>query len=255
MSRSDQIAWDNISDQAKFKIMFAYKDRPLKPTNPVGNRLNAQVHDSLPVDDASPNEGDTFLDAHQEPSDEADTTILVQAAAQKAPIAPSDLRRVLSSKKGKKSVKPTLHIETSVHELVYHVSNHRGFFDAQISLVDRGANGGLAGSNMRVLANTDRLVDISGIDNHQMTGLKIVTAGGVVPTQRGDVIDIFHQYAHVPQGRSIHSSVQLESFGIKVDDRPKVLKAGLQTNSGRLCIAFRFQEWFTLSPDSSLHRH
>ena len=53
---------------------------------------------------------------------------------------------------------------------------------------------------MRVIATTDRRVDISGIENHQMTGLKIVTAGGVIPTQQGEVIGIFHQYTSVPQG-------------------------------------------------------
>lgn len=228
MSRSDQMAWDNISDQAKFKIMFAYKDHPPKPAIPTGTRLNVQVHESATLDEPFTTDNDAFQDAHQEPSGEENTNLLIQAAAQKVSIAPSDIRRVMSTKNAKAPNKPNLHIETSIHELVYNVSNHRGYFDNQSSLVDRGANGGLAGANMRVIATTDRLVDISGIDNHQMTGLKIVTAGGVVPTQRGDVIGIFHQYAHVPQGRSIHSSIQMESFGIKVDDRSKVLKVGLQ---------------------------
>lgn len=81
---------------------------------------------------------------------------------------------------------------------------------------------------MRLINTTDRRVDISGIDNHQMTGLKIVTAGAVIPTQRGDSIGIFHQYAYVPQGKTIHSCIQLESFGITVDDRSKVLQSGQQ---------------------------
>ena len=87
---------------------------------------------------------------------------------------------------------------------------------------------------MRVITTTDRRVDISGIDNHQLTGLRIVTAGGVIPTQRGDVIGIFHQYASVPQGRSIHSCVKLESFGIRVYDRSKLLggKQALVTPEG-----------------------
>ena len=37
----------------------------------------------------------------------------------------------------------------------------------QHSLVDREANGGVAGSDMRVIETyTDRKVDIRGIDNH-----------------------------------------------------------------------------------------
>ena len=148
---------------------------------------------------------------------------MIQATAQKTKITPSDIRRVLSSKGSKNASKPKLRIDTSVHETTYHVSNHRSSIDDTTSLIDRGANGGLAGGNMRIIAVTDRRVDISGIDNHQLTGLRIVTAGGVIPTQRGEVIGIFHQYASVPQGRSIHSCVQLESFGIKVDDRSKLL--------------------------------
>lgn len=88
MSRSDQLAWDNISDQAKFKIMFAYKDHLAKPASPAPTRFNAQVHDSTPSDELPTNDGEMFQDAHQEPSDGGDTTILVQAASQKAAIAP-----------------------------------------------------------------------------------------------------------------------------------------------------------------------
>jgi hypothetical protein len=50
-----------------------------------------------------------------------------------------------------------------------------------------------------------------------------------VSTQRGEVLLVLHQYAHVPQGRTIHSSIQLESFGNKVDDRSVKLKQGSQT--------------------------
>jgi len=212
LSRSDQMAWDSMSDQAKFKIIFAYKDHMMKSDSVTPDRRSVQAHETGSTDNGPTIvENDAFQDAHQGySSDDGDNTLLIQ-------------------NKGNKSKKPNLHVETSVHEMTYKVSNHRGYVDDHSSLIDRGANGGLAGSNMRIIATTDRRVDISGIDNHQMTNLKIVTAGGVVPTQRGEVLGIFHQYASVPQGRTIHSSVQLESFGIKVDDRSKVLSAGTQT--------------------------
>ena len=35
------------------------------------------------------------------------------------------------------------------------------------SLVDRGANGGLAGSDVRVLSISSRKCTVSGIDNHE----------------------------------------------------------------------------------------
>ena len=107
-------------------------------------------------------ENDTFQDAHQDYSaDDGDNTLLIQAATQRSNLAPSDIRRVLSNKANKsKPQKPNLHVETSVHEMTYRVSNHCGYVDDHSSLIDRGANGGLAGSNMRIIATTDRHVDI-----------------------------------------------------------------------------------------------
>ena len=49
--------------------------------------------------------------------------------------------------------------------------------------------------------------------------LQIVTAGGVIPSQRGPVIIILHQYAYLGKGNSIHACIQLESYKNKVDDR------------------------------------
>ena len=116
----------------------------------------------------------------------------------------------------------------NAHETVtYKVSNHVGNNSAG-ALVDRGANGGIAGNDVRIIGTTNRTVDVSGIDNHQMTNLRIVTAGGVVPTQHGEVIAILHQYAHMPTGRTIHSSGQIEAHGNHVHDKSMKVKGGLQ---------------------------
>ena len=89
---------------------------------------------------------DLYEDAHQEQSDDIDTTSLIQAATQKSNIAPADIRSVLSNKNSRKSTKPNLRIEASRHELTYHVSNHYGCVNDTNSLVDCSANDGLAGS-------------------------------------------------------------------------------------------------------------
>ena len=49
------------------------------------------------------------------------------------------------------------------------------------SLVDREANGCLAGADMRQLEATppERFVDITGIDNHNVNGLPIVTCAAL----------------------------------------------------------------------------
>ena len=49
-------------------------------------------------------------------------------------------------------------------------------------LNDRGANGGLAGADMRVLQKTHRKINIVGIDDHELTGLNVVIAAALLDT-------------------------------------------------------------------------
>ena len=86
-------------------------------------------------------------------------------------------------------------------------------------LVDRGANGGLAGSDMHVLHKPQRKINIQGIDNHEVTGLDVVTAATLLNTSQGKVIGIFNEYAYLGKGSSIHSSGQLEWFKTNVDEK------------------------------------
>ena len=55
-------------------------------------------------------------------------------------------------------------------------------------------------------------MDIQGIDNHRINQIPIVTAGGVICTQKGPVIAILHQYAYTGKGMSIHLCAQMEAF-------------------------------------------
>ena len=61
-----------------------------------------------------------------------------------------------------------------------------------------------------------------GIDDHELMGLDVLTATAPFDTQR-HVIGIFHEYAHLGKGRSIHAAGQMEWFNCKVDDRSKVV--------------------------------
>ena len=54
------------------------------------------------------------------------------------------------------------------------------------SLVCRGANGRVSGSDARVIeTHLDRKVDIRGIDNHQISATPLVNAGGLTKTITG----------------------------------------------------------------------
>jgi hypothetical protein len=62
-------------------------------------------------------------------------------------------------------------------------------------------------------------VDVTGIDNHEMTDLQIVDTASWAMSNKGPVILIFNQYAYHGLGFSIHSAIQLEHYKNRVDDR------------------------------------
>ena len=101
-------------------------------------------------------------------------------------------------------------------------------------LIDRGANGGLAGADMRVIHTTPRKLNIVGIDDHELTGLNVVTAAALLDTQKGQIIGVFHEYAHLGKGRSIHAAGQMEWFNCQVDDRSKIVGGAqrIETSEG-----------------------
>ena len=75
----------------------------------------------------------------------------------------SDISNVLSVKRSRQ-------IQVCQRYLFQH-ANH-----TNQQLVDHGANGGLAGSDMHVIHKTHHKINIQGIDNHEVTGLDVVTA-------------------------------------------------------------------------------
>ena len=88
------------------------------------------------------------------------------------------------------------------------------------SLVDRGANGGLAGSDMRILSRSSRKCTVTGIDSHELQGLDVVQCAALVETNHGIVNLIMNEYACYGKGHTIHSSGQIEWFKNSIDDRP-----------------------------------
>ena len=88
-----------------------------------------------------------------------------------------------------------------------------------MALVDRGANGGLMGSEGRLVQWTDRTIDCTGIDSHEIRDLKIGHFGATVKTQSGPIIIEMHEYAYVQGGKTIHSSGQIEHNKNTVNDK------------------------------------
>jgi hypothetical protein len=133
-----------------------------------------------------------------------------QPKAQDIPAA--DLRKMLSQ--CQRPDKPSVTINgveyvAKLNNVMYQVSNHKQT-TLPLALIDRGTNGGVAGSDTWLIDKSLCSVHIQGIDDHMIKDVPIGTVGAVVNTQRGEVIAIMHQYAYTGKGGTIHSSGQLE---------------------------------------------
>ena len=146
----------------------------------------------------------------------------------------SNIQNVLSVSKSKQAPSKPKLVEVNgrrflqINMVQYRVSLHDQS-TAGPALIDRGANGGLCGVDVRILSRTGRHVDITGIDNHQVNALEVVTAAAKVIATTGPIIIIMNQYAHYGLGKTIHSPLQLEHFNTTVHDKSR--RAG-----GQQCI-------------------
>ena len=92
------------------------------------------------------------------------------------------------------------------HHFTYHIAQASQAKHG--SLLDRGANGGLAGSDT-----------VTGINSQELQGLDVVQCAALVETNHGIVNLIMNEYACYGNGHTIHSSGQIEWFKNSVDDR------------------------------------
>ena len=249
----DQKIWDTMSKEGKQTVLgFAVTGPPNKgrPRADRSRNNRPQSQRSRSVSFSDQNTEETPNDEASN-NDEDETRLITNIVANHHPAA---LTRVLSStndssrstppddgsnppKSTSKPAHSTRIVNTSQRYIVSKLSrSHHG------ALVDRGANGGMAGSDTRTIEHTGKFCDLSGIDNHEMTHIPLITAGSLVRTNNGDVIVIMHNYAKVPGHKTIHSSHQLVSNGISVDDRHH-MEGGthtITTNEGyKIPLSFR----------------
>ena len=102
----------------------------------------------------------------------------------------------------------TLTPESSInHHFIYHIAQASQAKHG--SLIDRGANGGLAGSDVRILFRSSRKCTVTGIDSHGLQGLDVVQCAALVETNHGMVSLIMNEYAYYGKGHTIHYSGQI----------------------------------------------
>ena len=136
------------------------------PDDPILNFVNSQCHSSEDLDQAL-----QALQAYQVPCPQDSTTI------------PEG---------------------TINHHYTYHVAQASQAKHG--SLVDRRANYGLAGSDVRILSRSSRKCTATGIDSHELQGLDVVQCAALVETNHGIVNLIMNEYACYGKDHTIHSS-------------------------------------------------
>ncbi|KAG7338517.1 reverse transcriptase RNA-dependent DNA polymerase [Nitzschia inconspicua] len=217
LSDEFKVAWGNLSEEEKAMI--------LSTRLPSNNPRVVQLHEQSQDADMEEEFQDAVADSPVETAQSNDQVQVHNAQQQSAPkFPPYDIRVILSSKGKQASTLQAKMCITST-PIVYRVSSTS--VKSKQSLIDRGANGGIAGQDCKVICISDRTVDVQGIDNHQLNSVSIGTAAGYVESNKGPVILILHQYALVGRGHSIHSPGQLEWFKHSVCDK-SVHVGGLQ---------------------------
>ena len=199
LSNDGRKAWLGLTEQDKKALISATQQvnhdastRTVK-THELDNDTNSLPDDDPDIDETDIDTTDNNIEANK-------TDIKKETIPQKK--KPGDISRMLSKKganqPSRKAKNHEIQYVVSKHEITYMVSKRertQGF-----SLVDRGANGGIAGDDVRVISTTGRFVNIQGIDNHTLANMPIVTIGAYVETQFGPVIAIFNQMAYMEIG-------------------------------------------------------
>ena len=234
--------WETLLSEST-KQMIIEHNKQVKLNNPTPYPSGSKTKPNPTLGKSTPAPKQVHQHSQDEPTEEppsdTSTQTLVNKCLAESGIDPTDIQNVMSVSHAKRDIsshESSRHIQIQSHQRYVfagvHQTNHQ--------LIDRGANGGLAGADMRVLHTTSRKINIVGIGDHELTGLNVVTAATLLDTQKGPIIGVFHEYAHLGKGRSIHAAGQLEWFHSKVDDRSQHVGGAqsIQTSEGYVIPLF-----------------
>ena len=225
--------WETLSESTK--QMIIEHNKKVKLNNPTPYPSGSKTKPNPTLGKSTPTPKQVHQHSQDEPTEESpsdtSTQTLVNKCLAESGIDPTDIQNVMSVSHAKRDI--------SSHDSSRQIQTHQRYVFARVNqsnhhLIDRGANGGLAGADMRVIHTTPRKINIVGIDDHELTGLNVVTAAALLDTQKGPIIGVFHEYAHLGKGRSNHAAGQMESFNCQVDDRSKIVGGAqrIETSEG-----------------------
>jgi hypothetical protein len=203
---------------------------------PCPPRESRRFRNPAPPSDA-PTPKNTMLSC-AEVTDPAPTPSVVSGVTQPPPaLSSNSLRQVLTSNRVPTSTNEAAPPTDTKDDLVsfdgrfyrcvssasvsYDLSNH-AYAPVLSSLIDGGANGGMAGNNVRVLSESSfNKANVTGIGDSLIQDLSLATVAGLTSTHKGFAIGIFNQCANYGKGHTMHSSTQLHTFGTLLHEAPR----------------------------------
>ena len=182
--------WETLSESTK--QMIIEHNKKVKLNNPTPYPSGSKTKPNPTLGKPTPTPQQIHQHSQDEPAEEptpdTSTQTLVNKCLAESGIDPTDIQNVMSVSYAKRNI--------SSYESSRQIQAHQRYVFARVNqsnhhLIDRGANGGLAGADMRVIHTTPRKINIVGIDDHELTGLNVVTAAALLDTQKGPIIGVF----------------------------------------------------------------
>ena len=181
--------WETLSESTKQMVIEHNKKVKLNNPTPYTGGSKAKPNPTLGKPNPAPQQVHQHSqdDAKEEPPPDTSAQTLVNKCLAESGIDPTDIQNVMSVSHAKRNI--------SSHDSSRKIHTHQRYVFTRVNqsnhhLIDRGANGGLAGADMRVIHTTPRKINIVGIDDHELTGLNVVTAAALLDTQKGPIIGI-----------------------------------------------------------------
>ncbi len=174
--------WDLLLDEAKAIILGLRKDPGKRAVNPHNisayDFLQANFHESLTEENDNsieppPDPNEDLVDADPQLDEDTSTALLAFLSKQKSTVHPGHLANVLSTSKSKNAkgarfmpksdtdstkskeimINGKKYRQVQSHRIYYSISSHKSRCIG--SLVDRGANGGIAGNDVHIIEKSD----------------------------------------------------------------------------------------------------
>ena len=196
--------WETLSESTK--QMIIEHNKKVKLNNPTPYPSGSKTKPNPTLGKSTPTPKQVHQHSQDEPTEESpsdtSTQTLVNKCLAESGIDPTDIQNVMSVSHAKRDI--------SSYDSSRKIQTHQRYVFAR----DNQSN--------------HRKINIVWIDDHELTGLNVVTAAALLDTQKGPIIGVFHEYAHLGKGRSIHAAGQMEWFNLTEFRQPLQVQSHLE---------------------------